>query len=157
MLYASNQKIFLQENILSGPTNSPESNFDIKIIGYFKRTILLNFIDSCIKLFLNKLYTREVLVPNVPKRNIFVKLPFLRSTSFQIQNKLQNLFSDKLTSCNLKSFLRHPLESKPFSPSKISYLRCYFQDLFTSISVVAVMLPIMERPNAILKSEFVNI
>ena len=56
-----------------------------------------------------------------------------------------------------KSFLRHPLESKAFSPSRISYLRCYFQDLSTGISVVAAMLPIMERPNAILKSEFVNI
>ena len=32
-----------------------------------------------------------------------------------------------------------------------------FQDLFTSISVVAAVLPIMERPNATLKSDFVNI
>ena len=38
-----------------------------------------------------------------------------------------------------------------------AYLRCYFQDLLTSISVVAAMLPIMERPNAILNSEFANI
>ena len=49
-----------------------------------------------------------------------------------------------------KSFLRHPLESKPFSPSKKSYQRCYFQDLFTGTSVVAAMLSIMARPNTIL-------
>ena len=36
-----------------------------------------NFIDSCIKSFLNKLYTPKVVVQNVPKRNIFVKLPVL--------------------------------------------------------------------------------
>ena len=36
-------------------------------------------------------------------------------------------------------------------------LRYYFQDLFTGISVVAAMLPIMERPNTILKFEFVSI
>ena len=42
------------------------------------------------------------MVANVPKRNVFVKLPFLGSTSFQIRKKLQKLFSDKLTSCNLK-------------------------------------------------------
>ena len=54
-------------------------------------------------------------------------------------------------------FLCHPLESKAFSPSRINYLRCYFQDLFTSISLVAAMLTIMEKPNAILKSKFVNI
>ena len=93
------------------------------------------------------------MVPNVPKRNVFVKLPFLGSTSFQIRKKLQKLFSDKLTSCNLKIVFMSPA----FSTLRISYLGCYFQDLFTSIGVVAAMLPIMERPNAILKSEFVSI
>ena len=112
-----------------------------------KNNYPLNFIDSCIKSFLNKSYTRKVVVPNVPKRNAFVKLPFLGSTSFQIRKKLQKLFI----------VFTSPVESKAFSPSKISYLRCYFQDLFTSINVVVAMLPIMERPNAILKSEFVNI
>ena len=63
-----------------------------------KNNYPLNFIDSCIKSFLNKLYTPEGIVPNVPKENFFVKLPFLRSISFQIRKKLQTLFSDKLTS-----------------------------------------------------------
>ena len=49
-----------------------------------KNNYPLNFIDSCIKSFLNKLYTPKVMVPNVPKINVFVKLPFLRCTSFQI-------------------------------------------------------------------------
>ena len=49
-----------------------------------KNNYPLNFIDSCIKSFLNKLYTPKVVVPNVPKRNVFVKLPFLGSTLFQI-------------------------------------------------------------------------
>ena len=46
-----------------------------------------NFIDSCIKSFLNKLYTPKVIVQNVPKRNVFDKLSFLESTSFQIRKK----------------------------------------------------------------------
>ena len=54
------------------------------------------------------------MVPNVPKRTVFVKLPFLGNTSFQIRNKLQKLFSNKLTSWNLKIVLRYPLESKLF-------------------------------------------
>ena len=49
-----------------------------------KNNYPLNFIDSSIKSLLNKLYTQKVVVPNVPKRNIFVKLPFLGSTSFTI-------------------------------------------------------------------------
>ena len=46
------------------------------------KTILLknnhppNFIDSYIKSFPNKLYTPKVIVEIVPKRNVFVKLPF---------------------------------------------------------------------------------
>ena len=44
---------------------------------------------SCIKSFLNKLYTPKVTVQNVPKRNVFVKLPFLGITPLQIRKKLQ--------------------------------------------------------------------
>ena len=79
-----------------------------------KNNYPLNFIDLCVKSFLNKLYTPEVLVPNVPKRNVFVKLPFLGSTSFQIRKKLQKLFSDKLTSCNLKIVFMSPVRIKSF-------------------------------------------
>ena len=46
-----------------------------------KNNYPLNFIDLCIKSFLNKLYTPEVVVLNVPKRNVFVKLPFFVSNS----------------------------------------------------------------------------
>ena len=79
-----------------------------------KNNYPLNFIDSCIKSFLNKLYTPKVVVPNVPKRNVFVKLPFLGSISFQIQKKLQKLFSDKLTSCNLKIVFTSTVRVKSF-------------------------------------------
>ena len=79
-----------------------------------KNNYPLNFIDSCIKSFLNKLYTPKVVVPNIPKRNVFAKLPFLGSTSFQIRKKLQELFSDKLTSCNLKIDFTSPVRVKSF-------------------------------------------
>ena len=112
---------------------------------------------SCIKSFLNKLYAPKIVVHNVPERNVFVKLLFLRSASSQIRNKLQKLFSDKLTLCNLEKVFTSPVRFKAFSPSSISYLRGYFQDLFGSLSVVDAMLSIMVRRNAILKSEFMNI
>ena len=60
------------------------------------------------------------MVPNVPrrnafpKRNVFVNLPFLGSTSFQIWKKLQKLFNDKLTSCNLKIVFKSPVRVKSF-------------------------------------------
>ena len=97
-----------------------------------KRNYSLNFIDLCIKSFLNKLYTPKVTVQNVPKRDVFVKLPFLGSTSFQIQRKLQKLFRNKLTSSNLKNCVYVTyFKSEAFLPLKISQLR-YFR---TSLQV----------------------
>ena len=71
-------------------------------IDHLKTILMKNnyppkLIDPCIKSFLNKFYTPKVIVHNVPKRNVFVKLSFLGRTSFQIRKKLQKLFSDKLT------------------------------------------------------------
>ena len=71
-------------------------------------------------------------------------------------NGFESLFNDKLTSFNLKIDFTSSVRVKIFLLSRISYLRRYFQDWFTSISVVATMLPIMVRPNAILKSEFLG-
>ena len=76
---------------------------------------------------------------------------------FKIGNKAQKLFTDKLTSGNLKIVFIDLLNSKAFTPSTISFLRCYFRDLFTIISVMAAMIPIVVRPNVILKSESLNI
>ena len=85
----------------------------------------MNFIDSCIKSFLNKLYTPKVVVPSAPKRNVFVKLPLLGSTSFQILKKLQKLFNDKLTSCNLKIVFTSPVRVKSFFTFKDTYYTTY--------------------------------
>ena len=43
-----------------------------------------NFIDSCIRACLDKLYTPITILQNVLKRNFSVKLSFLASTFFQI-------------------------------------------------------------------------
>ena len=54
------------------------------------------------------------MAPNLPERNVFVKLPLLGSTSLQIRKKFQNLFSDKLKCCNLKIVLTSPVRIKTF-------------------------------------------
>ena len=115
-----------------------------------------NFIDSLIKSFLNKLYTK-VIVQNVPKRNVFVKLRLFAVLRFKFERSFKRYLMINWRLLILKSFLRHPSESKTFWPSRISYLRCYFKDFFTNISVVAAKLPIIVRPNAILNYKFVNI
>ena len=67
-----------------------------------------------------------------------------------IKSFLSKLYTPKVMAPNLTKrnvFVKLPLLGST----------CYFQDLFTSICVVTVMLPIMKRPNVILKSEFVNL
>ena len=76
-----------------------------------KNNYIPSFINLCIKSFLNKLVTPKVIVQNVPERNVSVKLPFLGSTSFQIPEKLQKLFTDKLMPCNLKIVFMSPVKS----------------------------------------------
>ena len=88
-------------------------------IDHLKTILIKNnhppcFIDSCIKSFLNKLYTPKVIVQNVPKRNVFLELSFLGCTSFKFRKKLQKLFGDKLTSCNLKLVFTSPVRVKSF-------------------------------------------
>ena len=56
------------------------------------------------------MYTPKVIVQNVPKRNFFVKLPFLGGSSFQTRKKLQKLFNDKLTSFNSKIVFTSPVK-----------------------------------------------
>ena len=72
------------------------------------------FNDSCIKQFPNKLYTPKAFFQNVPKRYVFVKLPFLVSISFQILKKLQKLFNHKLTYYNLKLVFTSPVRVKSY-------------------------------------------
>lgn len=110
-----------------------------------KNNYLLNFTDSCIMSFLNDLFTAKVSFQVIPKRDVFNELMFLGSTLFQIRKKLQKLVPEILMSCNLKSCF---------------YISNYVQDFYTNVtnvSVGAAMPPVMVRPNAILKSEFVII
>lgn len=104
-------------------------------ISLRKDNFPLNFVDSSIKSFLNNFFAPKVIVHDIPKRDVFIKLSFSGSTSFQICKKLQKSLTEELTCCNLKTFLGHLLSSKAFSLSRISCLRYYAQDLHTNIRV----------------------
>ena len=116
-----------------------------------------NFTDSCIiKSFLNKLYTPKVKVQNLPERNVFVKLSFFGSTSFQIRKKLQKLFSDKLTSCNLKIVFTSPVRVKSFFTFTGKLHKVLLSRLVYKYKRAGCSATYYGKTNAILKSEFVN-
>ena len=96
------------------------------------------------------------MVPNVPKRNVFAKLPFLGNTLFQIRKKLQKLFSDKLTSCTSpKSHFYVTCRAKNCSIFKDKMLLSGL--VYKYMCEVAAIPLIMEKPNAVLKPEVLNI
>ena len=67
-----------------------------------------------IKPFLNNFYTPKINALNISKREAFTKLPSSGSIWFQIQNKLQQIFTAKYTSCNLKIVFVSPIRVKSF-------------------------------------------
>ena len=76
------------------------------------------------------------MVKNVPKRIFFVKLLFLGSTSFQIWKKLQILFSDKLTFCNLKTVFTSLVRVNSFFTFKDKFLCCNYCPSFEDFSIL---------------------
>ena len=85
----------------------------------------------------------------------YAKIPvkFLRITSFQIGKKLQKLFCNKLTSCNLKIVFTSPVRVKSFFTFKDKLPKTSFSRLVYKYKCAGC---IMVMPNTILNSEFVN-
>ena len=123
---------------------------------FVKSNYPFNFIDSCFKSFLDKFYLDEVMVLNVLKRNVFVKLLFLRSTS-KIRKNLQTLLSDKLTSCNLKIVFTSPVRVQSFFIFKAKLAKMLLLGIVYKHKCGGCNATYYGRPSAILKSEFVNI
>ena len=63
---------------------------------------LVNIIDQCIKTFLDKLYVPKQIVLTVPKRELLVVLPFLRTFSLNLRKRLYKSVSKSLPQCNIK-------------------------------------------------------
>ena len=96
------------------------------------------------------------MVLNVLKRNVFVKLLFLGSTS-KIRKNLQTLFSDKLTSCNLKIVFTSPVRVQSFFIFKDKLAKMLLSGLVYKHKCGGCDAIYCGRPSVILKSEHVNI
>ena len=71
----------------------------IKSILY-KNSYPRDFVDKCIKEFLNRVLTRKVVVSTVPKKDLMLVLPYLGKLSFQIRTKINRVMKNKLLHCN---------------------------------------------------------
>ena len=59
---------------------------------FLKNGFSLSFIEKSIKIFLNKIFVKKVLVDTVPKRNYNIVLPYLGPLSDKIQKRIKNVF-----------------------------------------------------------------
>ena len=63
-------------------------------------------IEQSIKTFLNKLYVPKRVYITVPKKELFIILPFLGTMSSNIKRKLQTCFQKSLPQCHIKIILK---------------------------------------------------
>ena len=65
-------------------------------------------IDSCIRLFFNKLYIEKTVYQTVPKLEVRLVLPFLGHTSLRIKRHLLSTFAKLLPMCKLTIIFKTP-------------------------------------------------
>ena len=84
-------------------------------------------------------------------------MPFLGSTSFQTQRNLQDLSSDKLTSCNLKIVFNSPVRVKSCFTYKDQLPKMLLSERVYNYKCGGCNATYYEKTKVILKSESLNI
>ena len=60
------------------------------------------FFDRCLRTFLNKIYSKKVSQNTVPKKDIYIFLPYLGKLSLSARSTLEKTIRDILPCVNLK-------------------------------------------------------
>ena len=68
----------------------------------YKNSYPRDFVDKCIKEFLDRVLTRKVAVSKVPKKDLMIVLPYLGKLSLQIRTRINRVMRNKLPHCNLR-------------------------------------------------------
>ena len=63
-------------------------------------------IEQSIKSFLNRLHVPKKVIPTVPKKELFIVLPYLGTLSSNLKRKLRTCFKNSLPQCNIKIILK---------------------------------------------------
>ena len=62
-------------------------------------------IEQSMRSFLNKLHVPKKVIPTVPKKELFIVLPYLGTLSSNLKRKLRTCFKNSLPQCNIKIIL----------------------------------------------------
>ena len=84
-------------------------------------------IERSIRYFFKKLHVPKKVIPTVPKKEVFIVLPYLGTLSSDLRPKLRTCFKNSLPQCNIKIILK--------STNRLSSL-FRFKELLKSYSLV---------------------
>ena len=65
-----------------------------------------DLVDKCIKVFLDRVLTPEVVASTVSKNNLMIVLPYLGKLSLQIRTRINRVMKNKLPHCNIRIAFR---------------------------------------------------
>ena len=68
----------------------------------YKNSYPRDFVDKCIKKFLDKILAPKPVVSTVPKKNLLIALPYLGKLSLQIRTRINHIMKNKLRYCNIR-------------------------------------------------------
>ena len=135
-------------------------NFDHEIdklkSTLYKNSYPRDLVDKCIKEFLDKILAPKPIVSTVPKKNLVIDLPYLGKLSLHIRTRINGIMKNKLPYRNIRFVFQTKCKISNFFTLLQLFFRSYVLALFITFSVVAAMLPIMEKLSIILKSECAN-
>ena len=68
----------------------------------YKHSYPRDFVDKCVKKFLERVLTQKVVVSTVPKKDLMVVLPHLGKLSLQIRTRINRVIKNKLPHCSFR-------------------------------------------------------
>ena len=123
-----------------------------------------NFIDTCIKRYLNQVFIDKKIYALAPKKELVCVLPFIGEKSLHLRSKLVKSVQNNLSFCHLKVVFQSPYKLRTlfcFKDTlfvlKIPLIRKFVLILFIVIRVVAAMLLIMVKLTDTFLQELQNI
>ena len=69
---------------------------------WYKNSYPRDFVDKCIKKFLDRVLTQKVVVTTVPKKDLMIILPYLGKLSLQIRTRINRAMKNKLPHSNFR-------------------------------------------------------
>ena len=103
-----------------------------------------DLVEKCVKEFLEKTKT---VVTTAPKKDLVIALPYLDKVCLQIRIRINRIVKNRLPWFNVVFVFQTKCKIRNFFTFKDKIPSFYVLALFTNLSVVVAMLPIMEKLN----------